>query len=109
MREIHNISVLRVDGRTEVSLHLKLPGDLSLDEAHEVANEVEHAIEDALPGVDTVQTHLEPLAEEAEGRRARGAEVARNAELVARVVRERTGTAPRKLRFLQTDDGWSCS
>jgi cation diffusion facilitator family transporter len=105
VREIHNISVLRVDGRTEVSLHLKLPGDLSLDEAHEVANEVEHAIEDALPGVDTVQTHLEPLAEEAEGRRARGAEVARNAELVARVVRERTGAAPRELRFLQTDDG----
>jgi len=105
VREIHNISVLRVDGRTEVSLHLKLPGELSLDEAHEVANEVEHAIEDALPGVDTVQTHLEPLAEEAEGRRARGADVARNAELVARVVRERTGAAPRELRFLQTDDG----
>src|SRR4029078_4208968 len=86
VREIHTISVLRVDGRTEVSLHLKLPGDLSLDEAHEVANEVEHAIEAPLPGVDTVQTHLEPLAEEAEGRRARGAYVARNAELVARVV-----------------------
>jgi divalent metal cation (Fe/Co/Zn/Cd) transporter len=105
VREIHNITVLRVDGRTEVSLHLKLPGDLSLDEAHGVANEVEEAIEDALPGVDAVQTHLEPLAEEAEGRRARGAEVARDAEAVARIVRERTGAPPRELRFLQTDDG----
>ena len=72
VREIHNVSVLHVDGRTEVSLHLKLPGDLSLDEAHAVASEVERAIEDALPGVDSVQTHLEPLAEEAEGRRAAG-------------------------------------
>ena len=105
VREIHNISVVHVDGRTEVSLHLKLPGDLSLDEAHDVASEVEQAIEEALPGVDTVQTHLEPLAEEAEGRRARGAEVARDAEAVARIVLERTGAAPRELRFLQTVDG----
>jgi divalent metal cation (Fe/Co/Zn/Cd) transporter len=105
VREIHNISVLRVDGRTQVSLHLKLPGDLSLDEAHAVASEVEDAIEDALPGVDSVQTHLEPLAEEAEGTRAAGAEIASGAEAVARIVRERTGAPPRELRFLQTDDG----
>lgn len=105
VREIHNISVLHVDGRTEVSLHLKLPGDLSLDEAHGVATEVEHAIEDALPDVDAVQTHLEPLAEEAEGQRARGAEVAHDADAVARVVFERTGAPPRALRFLQTPDG----
>ena len=68
VREIHNISVLHVDGRTEVSLHLKLPGDSSLEEAHRIASEVERAIEEALPGVDAVRTHLEPLAEEAEGR-----------------------------------------
>jgi cation diffusion facilitator family transporter len=105
VREIHNISVLHVDGRTEVSLHLKLPGELSLDEAHGVANEVEQAIEEALPGVDAVQTHLEPLAEEAEGRRARGAEIAHDAQAVARVVLERTGAAPRELRFLETPDG----
>jgi cation diffusion facilitator family transporter len=104
VREIHNISVLHVDGRTQVSLHLKLPGDLSLDDAHEVASEVEQAIEQALPAVDSVQTHLEPLAEEAQGRRA-GVEVARDAEAVARLVRDRTGAAPRELRFLQTDDG----
>jgi cation diffusion facilitator family transporter len=105
VREIHNVNVLHVDGRTEVSLHLKLPGDLSLDEAHGVANEVEQAIEEALPGVDVVQTHLEPLAEEAEGTRAGGAQVARDAEAIGRIVREQTGGAPRELRFLQTDEG----
>ena len=103
VREIHNISVLRVDGRTEVSLHLKLPGELSLGEAHAVASEVEHAIEEALPGVDTVLTHLEPLAEEAEGQRVAGSEVARDAEAVARIVVDQTGAPPRELRFLQTD------
>lgn len=105
VREIHNINVLTVGGRTEVSLHLKLPGELSLDEAHAVATEVERAIADALPGVHAVQTHLEPLAEEAEGRRPPGAAVARDAEAVARIVLERTGAAPRELRFLETEDG----
>lgn len=105
VREIHNISVLRVDGRTEVSLHVKLPGELSLDEAHGIASEVEHAIEEALPGVDAVRTHLEPLAEEAEGRTPPRVEVAGDAELVRRIVLERTGAAPRELRFLQTEEG----
>jgi cation diffusion facilitator family transporter len=103
--EIHNISVLHVDGRTEVSLHLKLPGELSLDEAHSTASEVERAIEKALPGVDAVRTHLEPLAEEAEGRSLPRVEVARDAEAVTRIVLERTGEAPRELRFLRTEDG----
>jgi divalent metal cation (Fe/Co/Zn/Cd) transporter len=55
--------------------------------------------------VHTVQTHLEPLAEEGEGQRAAGAEVARDAEAVTRIVVERTGSSPRELRFLQTVDG----
>jgi cation diffusion facilitator family transporter len=105
VREIHNINILGVDGRTEVSLHLKLPGDLSLDEAHEVASEVERAIEAALPGVHAVRTHLEPLAEEAEGRPPPSLEMAHDAEAVTRIVLERTGSAPRELRFLQTDNG----
>src|SRR6187549_3315140 len=63
VREVHNIVVLEVGGRTEVSLHLKLPGGHSLAEAHEVASSVEHEILDTLPEVDAVQTHLEPLTE----------------------------------------------
>lgn len=105
VREIHNINVLHVGGRTEVSLHLKLPGGLSLGEAHAVATDVEQAIRSSLPEVDTVQTHLEPLAEEAEGRRPAGAAVARSAEAVARIVLDETGAAPRGLRFLETEDG----
>jgi cation diffusion facilitator family transporter len=105
VREIHNIVVLRVDGRTEVSLHLKLPADLSLEEAHQIASDVERAIEDSVPGVDAVQTHLEPLAEEAEGHRAVDADVARDVEAVNRIVVHLTGAAPRELRFLETPEG----
>jgi cation diffusion facilitator family transporter len=103
VREVHNVSVLRVGGSTEVSLHLKLPGDLTLEEAHEVATEVEQAITAAVPEVDSVQTHLEPLAEVGEGRRVDDDSVER--DVVLRIVREITGQEPRELRFLRTDDG----
>jgi cation diffusion facilitator family transporter len=100
VREIHNLSVLRVGASTEVSLHLKLPGELPLEDAHEIATEVERAIVESVPEVDAVQTHLEPLAEAAEGE-----SVAGDRGLVERIVREQTGQAPRELRFLRTDDG----
>jgi cation diffusion facilitator family transporter len=103
VREIHNLIVLRVGPRTEVSLHLKLPGDLSLEEAHEVASEVERTIVESVPEVDAAQTHLEPLAEAGEGRRAE--DDAADRAVVERIVREVTGGAPRELRFLNTDGG----
>jgi cation diffusion facilitator family transporter len=103
VREIHNLSVLLVGGATEVSLHLKLPGDLPLEEAHEVATEVERAIVESVPEVDSVQTHLEPLAETGEGRSVVADDADR--DLVERIVREETGGPPRELRFLRTDNG----
>jgi divalent metal cation (Fe/Co/Zn/Cd) transporter len=103
VREIHNLSVLRVGPGTEVSLHLKLPGDLPLEEAHEIATSVERAIVESVPEVDAVQTHLEPLAEAGEGRSVDADDADR--DLVERIVREETGGPPRKLRFLRTDDG----
>src|SRR6266536_1915399 len=39
VREVHNLLLVEVDGRTELSLHVKLPGELSLDEAHDVAEQ----------------------------------------------------------------------
>jgi cation diffusion facilitator family transporter len=103
VREVHNVSVLDVGGRTEVSLHLKLPGELTLEEAHEVANQVESAIAAAVPEVDSVQTHIEPLSEEVEGRRMDDDRAER--DVVLRIVREVTGEEPRELRFVRTDEG----
>jgi divalent metal cation (Fe/Co/Zn/Cd) transporter len=81
-------------------LHLKLPGDMDLHEAHAIAEQVEHAILQAVPEVGAVQTHLEPLSEE-----GRAAEVTGDRATVDRVVREATGAPPGDLRFLNTDDG----
>jgi cation diffusion facilitator family transporter len=100
VREIHNLAVLDVDGRVEVSLHLKLPGDLALERAHELAEEVERAIVAAVPEVEDVRTHLEPLADEAAGE-----EIEVDPADVERAVREETGSGPRELRFVRTDEG----
>ncbi|HST25123.1 MAG TPA: cation diffusion facilitator family transporter [Gaiellaceae bacterium] len=105
VREIHNVNVIDVAGRTEISLHLKLPGGLSLDEAHDVAEQVEHSILSSVPGVTAVRTHLEPLAEVAEGHRPPAATVESEAASVLRIVRDQIGGSPRELRFLETDAG----
>src|ERR671928_673885 len=88
VREIHNVSVLRVGPETEVSLHLKLPGDLRLEEAHALASEVERAIRESVEEVTSVQTHLEPLAEPEPGRAAPSPGAARDPQAVGRIVRE---------------------
>lgn len=100
VREVHNVSVVAVDSGTDLSLHLKLPGDLPLEEAHAVAEEVERAIELAVPEVSSVQTHLEPLGEKAEG-----TEVAGDAATVRRIVLAELGVEPAELRFVDTDEG----
>jgi cation diffusion facilitator family transporter len=105
VREIHNVAVRRIGDRTEVSLHLKLPGDLSLGEAHGIASRVERAIAEAVPEVDEVQTHLEPLAEPARGSAPAPREVVGQATRVREIVRDIVGADPRELRFLETDEG----
>ena len=100
VREVHNLTVLDVAGTTEISLHLKLPGDLTLDEAHAVAESVERAILAAVPEAADVHTHIEPLGEDSVGE-----EVEADAAAVERIVVEATGAPPRALRFLHTDAG----
>jgi cation diffusion facilitator family transporter len=105
VREVHNLRLVAVDGGVQVALHLKLPGQLALEEAHGVASQVELAIGKAVPEVVSVQTHLEPLREPGAGRTLEEADVEADAEAIGGIVRERTGAAPRELRFLQTEDG----
>jgi cation diffusion facilitator family transporter len=101
VREVHNVRLVTVDGGVEVGLHLKLPGELSLEEAHAVASDVEDAISGALPEVVAVQTHLEPLRETAAGRRT----APPDEQAVIAAVRDVTGESPREVRLVRTDEG----
>ncbi|HET9508686.1 MAG TPA: cation-efflux pump [Gaiellaceae bacterium] len=98
VREIHNLSLMEVAGTTELSLHLKLPGELSLEEAHEVAERVELTIMEAVPEIGAVQTHIEPLAEASAAVELAPGEV-------ERIAREVAGAPPRAVRVLRTDEG----
>ena len=96
--EIHNLSLVTLDGATDLSLHVKLPGELTLEEAHEVAEEVERAISAAVPEIGLIQTHLEPLKEASPAEELEPREV-------ERIVRELSGSSPRAVRVLRTADG----
>lgn len=105
VREIHNVRVARAGDRLEVSLHLKLPGTASLEDAHAMATEVEHAIAAALPEVANVTTHLEPLEDAIHAEQPTQAEVDATEVEVRRIVAQMTGRPPQGLRFIRTDAG----
>ncbi|MFM9140418.1 MAG: cation transporter dimerization domain-containing protein, partial [Solirubrobacterales bacterium] len=64
VREVHNVRAVKVDGRTELSLHVKLPAGETLEGAHATADAVESAILEQMPELSAVHVHLEPRARE---------------------------------------------
>ena len=106
VREAHDITIYEHDRQVSISLHLKLAPGVSIGEAHDVAERVEAALR-AEPGVDDVQTHLEPLEEPVAARpdeeRATPDEAQRRR--ITELARARTGQPPRELRLLHADGG----
>src|SRR5271167_416382 len=104
VREVHDIAIFEQHGSVSLSLHLKFPADLQLQTAHEIAERLEREI-CAWPDVADVQTHLEPLERmlQAQPDDAR-ADLDATRE-VERLVRERTGARPQRVKLLSTDAG----
>jgi divalent metal cation (Fe/Co/Zn/Cd) transporter len=100
VRELHNVSLIDTPAGIEVSLHLKLPGELDLASAHALAEDVEEQIRLAAPEVCDVQTHLEPLTEPTPGR-----VVGHERAEIAAIVADVTSRGPRAVRTLDTGDG----
>ncbi len=102
--EAHDITIFEQGGGVNVSLHLKFPAELELQEAAQIADRVEQAICER-PEVAAVQTHLEPLERTLAERPAdRSADLHATRE-IERLVRERTGSEPRSVKLLSTDAG----
>jgi cation diffusion facilitator family transporter len=102
--EAHDITIFEHGDQVSVSLHLKLPPDNSLQQAHEVAARVEDAIR-ALPRVSDALTHLEPLERPVAADPMAGHDDRRALGKVETIVREQTGTPARDVRLLPTDGG----
>src|SRR5271165_5252058 len=104
VKEAHDITIFEQAGSSSVSLHLKFPADLDLRAAHEIAERVEQAIR-ARPGVSDVQTHLEPLERPLAAREQNRDADVQSTRAIERLVRERTGSDPQRVRLLSTDAG----
>jgi cation diffusion facilitator family transporter len=102
--EAHDITIFEHGDQVSVSLHLKLPADSSLAEAHEVAERVEAAICE-LPDVSDVRTHLEPLERPIAANPTAARDGHRKVETIEAIVREQTGREARDVRWLPTEMG----
>jgi cation diffusion facilitator family transporter len=106
VREAHDITVYEHQGRVSVSLHIKLAPDVAIGRAHDVAERVEAAIR-AEPGVDDVQTHLEPLEQPVAARPDEDLDHRDDLQRqrIAKLAIDRTGEPPRALRLLHAAGG----
>ncbi len=60
----HALRTRQAGTRRFMSVHLLFPDEWTIRQAHDVADEIEHAIRDAVPRL-TVLTHLEPVSDPA--------------------------------------------
>jgi cation diffusion facilitator family transporter len=95
IRDLHNVTVEREsDGSLHLSMHVKLPGGMSLDSATEATGELEGRLRREFPAVSRVDVHLEPLEPDL----VAGADVTASREDLARQVREVVESHPQVVR-----------
>jgi cation diffusion facilitator family transporter len=104
VKEVHDITIFENGVSASVSLHLKFPADLALQEALAVTVRIERAIR-ARPGVSEVQTHLEPLERPLSASPATTSTDLDAIQEIKRIVLERTGKEPRGTKLLRTEAG----
>jgi divalent metal cation (Fe/Co/Zn/Cd) transporter len=103
---VHHVTVHDIRGRLSVSLDLEVDRKLALGAAHEVADQLEAALRDELGPAVEVETHIEPLQQEALGREAPPERV--NAVQMALAEIAADGGTVRDIhnvRVRETDDG----
>ena len=62
--EVHDITMRDVNGRQTLEMHAEVPGDLSVDQAHELVSTVEQSLIRGITGVQDVVVHIEPSSTE---------------------------------------------
>jgi divalent metal cation (Fe/Co/Zn/Cd) transporter len=105
VRELHNVRVMRVGPDYELSLHVKLPRELSLAEAHDVIERLEAEIHEAVPEVSSVHTHIEPLSRTDWASAPPPPETAVERAAVEEAVRGITGAPPAGVAFRDAERG----
>jgi cation diffusion facilitator family transporter len=100
VRDLHNVTVEReADGSLHLTMHAKLPGDMTLAKASLASNTLEETLRAELPDATRIDIHLEPM----EPHVVSGEDVTqRRAKLVAR-MREIVEAHPDVLRCVDVE------
>jgi cation diffusion facilitator family transporter len=100
VRDLHNVTVEReADGSLHLTMHAKLPGDMTLAKASGASADLERALRAELPDATRIDIHLEPM----EPHVVSGQDVtARRAQLAHR-MREIVASHPEVLRSVDVE------
>ncbi|MBO0708984.1 MAG: cation diffusion facilitator family transporter [Candidatus Dormibacteraeota bacterium] len=91
VKDLHNVTVEQEgDGSLHLSMHAKLPGDLSLAAATEASAALEESLRKEFPDVARVDVHLEPLEPDL----VRGSNVTGSRADLAEAVRQAVARHP---------------
>ena len=105
VREVHNVRVMHLPEGFELSLHVKLPEELSLTEAHDVVERLEQRVRSELPEMRNVHTHIEPLSGTDWATDPSLGETQRERQAIEDVVRHMTGAGPATISFRDGEHG----
>jgi divalent metal cation (Fe/Co/Zn/Cd) transporter len=105
VREVHNVRVMRLPEGYELSLHVKLPRDLSLDDAHGVVERLEERVRAEVPELKIVHTHIEPLARTDWASAPASDDTAVERAAIESAVKRYTGAAPLDVAFRDGEQG----
>lgn len=62
-RGVHNIHIQRIEGKLCIDLHLEVSANMTVKQAHEVADQIEEKIKTASPSISEVTIHIESASE----------------------------------------------
>ncbi|MGI9657895.1 MAG: cation diffusion facilitator family transporter [Gaiellaceae bacterium] len=102
---VHNVSILNVEGAIEISLHIRMPGEMTLEAAHAAASAVEASVRTEVRQASSVRTHLEPQQPPIAGSSATLDARSADLEAVELAVTSVVGAAPYQARVVTTDAG----
>jgi cation diffusion facilitator family transporter len=105
VREVHNVRVMHVPDGYELSLHVKLPRELSLTEAHDVVERLEERVHAEVPELRDVHTHIEPLSSTDWATTPPTGETETERRAIEEAVRRVTGSAPLRVGFRDGEAG----
>ncbi|MEM2568212.1 MAG: cation diffusion facilitator family transporter [Candidatus Bathyarchaeia archaeon] len=61
VKDVHEVNVVYAHGKLYVTLHARVDPKLSVNEAHELAEKIEHNLNQKIPKIGNVTVHVEPF------------------------------------------------